>query len=74
MHRFCIIPSLGMINRSVIGCQVELKIRKIFTAGLKGNKARLLGLSPVSDGVKAIVTDYDLLLVGDMGCHPDNEY
>jgi hypothetical protein len=26
MCRFCLIPSLGMINRSVVGCQVEPKI------------------------------------------------
>jgi len=26
MHRFCIIPLLGGISRSVIGCKVELKI------------------------------------------------
>lgn len=25
MHRFRLIPSLGMIDRGVVGCQIELK-------------------------------------------------
>ncbi len=37
------------------------------------NKARLLGLSPVSVGVQPIIAHRHLTLIRDMGGHPGNE-
>ena len=43
------------------------------TDGSRRTQARFLGLSPVGIGVKAIVTDHDLPLVGNVRGHPGDE-
>ena len=40
----------------------------------RGNKARLPDFPPMGIGIQAVIAHHDLALVGDMGCHPGDEF